>query len=83
MTTTLIVGYIVRATDAALAFVAQDSAKVSGIKPLWIPRKKIESAKESDAMGVKIQTAQDGERVGILTSLLVDSAFLAKVGMAA
>lgn len=83
MTTTLIVGYIVRATDAALAFVAQDSAKLVGVKPLWIPRKKIESAKEGDAMGVKIQTAQDGERVGILTSLLVDSAFLAKVGVAA
>lgn len=83
MTTTMIVGYVVRTTDAAVAFVAENSAKVAGVKPLWIPRKKIETAKEGDAMGVKIQTAQDGERVGILTSLLVDSAFLARVGVAA
>jgi hypothetical protein len=79
MTTTTLVGYVVRSTDAALAFVAADSAKVSGVKPLWIPRKKIEGAKESDAMGVRIQTAQDGERIGILTVLTVDSDWLAKV----
>jgi hypothetical protein len=79
MTTTYLVGYVVRSTDAALAFVAEASAKVAGVKPLWIPRKKIADAKESDAMGVRIQTAQDGERVGILTALTVDSAWLAKV----
>lgn len=79
MTTTTLVGYVVRTTDAAVAFVAETSAKVAGIKPLWIPRKKIESAKEGDAMGVRIQTAQDGERIGILTALTVDSAWLAKV----
>lgn len=82
MTTTL-VGYVVRSTDAAIAFVAETSAKVAGVKPLWIPRKKIESAKESDAMGVRIQTAQDGERIGILTALLVETAFLDRIGVLA
>ena len=74
-----LVGYVVRATDAALAFVAESDAATTGIKPLWIPRKKILAAKESDAMGRKIQTAQDGERIGILTFLEVDDAFIAKV----
>ena len=45
--------------------------------------KKIEGAKESDAMGVRIQTAQDGERIGILTALLVDTAFLDRIGVLA
>lgn len=74
-----LVGYVVRTTDAAVAFVAESDAATVGIKPLWIPRKKIHAAKESDAMGRKIQTAQDGERIGILTYLDVDSAFLEKV----
>lgn len=74
-----LVGYVVRTTDAAVAFVAESDAGIAGIKPLWIPRKKIAAAKESDAMGRKIQTAQDGERIGILTYLDVDSAFLEKV----
>lgn len=74
-----LVGYVVRTTDAAVAFVAESDAATVGIKPLWIPRKKIASAKESDAMGRKIQTAQDGERIGILTYLDVDSAFIQKV----
>lgn len=73
------VGYVVRVTDAAMAFVAESDAGKAGIKPLWIPRKKILAAKESDAMGRKIQTAQDGERVGILFNLNVCDAFLAKV----
>lgn len=74
-----LVGYVVRTTDAAVAFVAESDAATVGIKPLWIPRKKIAAAKESDAMGRKIQTAQDGERIGILTYIDVDSAFLEKV----
>lgn len=73
------VGYVVRTTDAALAFVAESDAATVGIKPLWIPRKKISAAKESDAMGRRIQTAQDGERIGILTYLDVDDAFIQKV----
>lgn len=73
------VGYVVRATDAALAFVAESDAATVGIKPLWIPRKKILAAKESDALGRRIKTAQDGERIGILTYLDVDDAFIQKV----
>ena len=73
------IGYVVRATDAALAFVAEADAGKAGVKPLWIPRRKIEAAKESDAMGRKIQTAQDGERVGILFNLTVCDAWTAKV----
>lgn len=73
------VGYVVRTTDAAVAFVAESDAATVGVKPLWIPRKKITLAKESDAMGRKIQTAQDGERIGILSMLEVCDAFIAKV----
>jgi hypothetical protein len=73
------IGYVVRTTDAAMAFVAESDAGKAGIKPLWIPRKKILAAKESDALGRKIDTAQDGERVGILFNLDVCDAFLAKV----
>ena len=73
------IGYVVRTTDAAMAFVAESDAGKAGVKPLWIPRKKILAAKESDALGRKIDTAQDGERVGILFNLDVCDAFLAKV----
>jgi hypothetical protein len=62
-----------------MAFVAESDAGKAGVKPLWIPRKKILAAKESDALGRKIQTAQDGERIGILFNLDVCDAFLAKV----
>ena len=72
-------GYMVRTTDAAIAFVSEADAGKAGVKPLWIPRKKILAAKEADAMGRKIQTAQDGERVGIPCALDVCDAFLAKV----
>jgi hypothetical protein len=83
MTTTTLVGYVVRTTDAAIAFVRESDAGVAGVRPIWFPRKKIEGAKESDAMGVRIQTAQDGERIGILTALLVDTAFLDRIGVLA
>lgn len=73
------VGYVVRETDAAVAFVAESDASIAGVKPLWIPRKKIESATESDGLGRSIKTAQDGERIGIPMALSVDDAFVAKV----
>lgn len=77
--TTLMIGYIVRETTAAVAFVAN----ASDTKPLWIPRKKIAAFKELDLKSVTVKTAQDGERVGIPYEMDVDSAFLAKIGMAA
>lgn len=73
------IGYVVRVTDAAMAFVAESDAGKAGVKPLWVPRKKILAAKESDAMGRKIVTAQDGERVGTPISLDIDDAFLARI----
>lgn len=72
-------GYVVRVTEAAVAYVSNEDASKIGVKPLWIPRKKIEAYKEADAMGRKIQTAQDGERVGIPATITVDDAFLAKI----
>ena len=79
MTTTLLFGYVVRTTDAAVAFVAS----ASDTKPLWLPRRKIHAMQELDLKSVTIKTAQDGERVGIPYEIDVDSAFLEKVGLAA
>ena len=79
MTTTTLVGYVVRSTDAALAFVANESAKTVGVKLLWIPRKKIAESIELDTKTVRVKTGQDGERNGVPHSLAVDSAWLAKV----
>lgn len=73
------IGYMVRATDAAIAFVAESDAATVGVKPLWIPRKKILAAKESDARGRTIVTAQDGERIGTPMFVDVCDVFLAKV----
>ncbi len=74
-------GYVTRVTEAANQFVFAKDANVVGVKPLWVPVKKILSAKESDDSSVKIVTAQDGERVGIPFTLDIDDAFLAKVGV--
>lgn len=76
------IGYVVRTTEAAVAFVAEENRNVKGVKPLWIPRKKIDSMVESDALAVFIDTAQDGERVGVPHTLDVCDAFLAKVAAA-
>ena len=78
MTAALLIGYIVRETDAAVAFVAN----AHDTKPLWLPRKKIVAMRELDLTSVKVVTAQDGERVGIPCEIDADSAFLARVGMA-
>jgi len=79
MTTTLLIGYVVRETEAAIAFVAN----ASDAKPLWLPRKKIHAMRELDLKSVRVKTAQDGERVGIPYEIDADSAFLEKVGLAA
>jgi hypothetical protein len=72
------VGYVVGTTDAAMAFVAESDAGKAGIRPLWLPRKKILAAKESDAMGKRIETDK-GERIGILFNLNVCDEFLEKI----
>jgi len=75
-------GYIVRETEAAVAFVRDADAAKSGVRPLWIPRTKLGRIREADAMGRRIVTAQDGERVGIPATVEIDAAFAAKVGAA-
>jgi hypothetical protein len=77
-----VTGYITRVTDAANQFVFAKDAATVGVKPLWIPVRKIVSAIELDAKSVNIVTAQDGERVGIPFTLDIDDAFAAKVGLA-
>jgi hypothetical protein len=79
MTTTLLIGYIVRETEAAVAFVAN----ASDTKPLWLPRTKIAAMRELDLLSVKVNTAQDGERVGIPYEIDADSAFLVRIGLTA
>jgi hypothetical protein len=74
-------GYIVRSTDAAVAFIA-DKDMIDGVKPLWLPRKKIVSFQELDTRSKNIVTAQDGERVGTPVLVDIDDAFAAKVGVA-
>jgi hypothetical protein len=76
-------GYVVRETEAAIAFVREADAGVSGVKPIWIPRKKLGRIRESDCAGRKIVTAQDGERIGIPTTVEVESAFLDRIGVLA
>lgn len=74
-------GYIVRETEAAVAFVA-NAAMHAGVKPLWLPRKKIVAMRELDESSRTIQTAQDGERIAIPFAIEIDDAFATKVGVA-
>lgn len=76
-------GFVVRETEAAVAFVSQADAGKDGVRPLWVPRRKILAASELDLMGVTIRTAQDGERIGLPFSLTVEDEFAAKVKLAA
>ena len=75
-------GYIVRETEAAVAFVARRDMK-AGVKPLWVPKAKILVRHEQDRASVTIATAQDGERVGVPTVLVVDNDWAVKVGILA
>ena len=75
-------GYIVRETEAAVAFVREADAAKAAVRPLWIPRAKLGRIREADCMGRRIATAQDGERVGIPATVEINAAFAAKVGAA-
>lgn len=77
----IVTGYITRTTDAANQFVFAKDVNVVGVKPLWVPVRKIVSAIELDTASVKIVTAQDGERVGIPMTLDIEDTFAAKVGL--
>lgn len=75
-----LVGFVVRETEAAVAFVAEGDAATVGVKPLWLPRKKILSGGESDAMGRQIAVAGETlPRVGVPVAYDVCDEFLAKV----
>jgi hypothetical protein len=76
-------GYIVRETEAAVAFVRESDASVAGVKPIWLPRKKIHAMQELDLTSRRIATAQDGDRVGIPTIVEVETAFLDRIGVLA
>ena len=76
-----VTGYITRTTEAANQFVFAKDAATVGVKPLWVPIRKIVTAVELDGKSVEIHTAQDGTRVGIPFTLDIEDAFAAKVGL--
>jgi hypothetical protein len=80
MTTLMRSGFVVRETEAAVAFVAASQAGVANVKPLWLPRKKIVKITEIDAISRAIETAQDGRRQGVPVKVEIDEAFATKVG---
>lgn len=74
-------GYIVRETEAAVAFVR--APLTAQMKPLWVPRKKISSQVEHDLPSLSIDVAGESlRRMGTPVTLEIDPAFLAKVGVA-
>jgi hypothetical protein len=74
-------GYIVRETEAAVAFVR--APLTAQMKPLWVPRKKIAAFEELDLPSLSIDIAGESyRRMGTPVNLDIDAAFLAKVGVA-
>ena len=76
-------GFVVRETEAAVAFVRAQDAAVQQVRPLWLPRKKIAELVELDLAGRRIMTAQDGERIGIPVMVSVDAEFAERVKLVA
>jgi hypothetical protein len=74
-------GYIVRETEAAVAFVR--APLTAQMKPLWVPRKKIAATEELDLPSLSIDIAGEPiRRMGTPVNLTIDAAFLEKVGVA-
>lgn len=75
-------GYIARETDNAVAFVmSQDADKT--VKPLWVPRKKIDEITELDEPSKAIQLAGENvKRQATPVILDIDNNFLRKIGVA-
>ena len=72
----LIKGYIARETEAAVAFVRTAETQ----KPLWLPRKKIASLTELDAVSIRVQLAGEKiARLAVPVEIDIDEAFLAKI----
>jgi len=74
-------GYIVRETEAAVAFVR--TPITAQMKPFWVPRKKITEMTELDLPSLSIDIAGESlRRMGTPVNLDIDAAFLEKVGVA-
>jgi hypothetical protein len=74
-------GYIVRETEAAVAFVR--APLTAQMKPFWVPRKKIVSQCELDLPSLAVDIAGETlSRMGTPVELEIDAAFLEKVGVA-
>ena len=73
-------GFIVGESEKAIALVRDVDIK-SGVKPFWVPRKKIISQTELDICSRQVQTDK-GDRIGVPVSIDVDDDFLARVGVA-
>lgn len=74
-------GYIVRETEAAVAFVR--APLTAQMKPLWVPRKKILDSAEQDLPSASIDMAGESiRRMGTPVTLDICPDFLKKVGVA-
>jgi hypothetical protein len=79
MITITLNGFIARETEKAVAFLATAATA----KPLWIPRAKIATIVETDALSASVQLAGEGiARQAVPVSVEIDAAFAAKVGAA-
>lgn len=82
MTTITLSGYIARETNAAVAFVQLPLAGEH--RPLWIPRKKIASLIERDALSASVQLKGESiRRLATPVEVEIDAEFAAKVGAGA
>ena len=75
----LMTGYIVGETEKAVALV-RDSDVKAGVKPMWLPRKKIAQIIERDVRDCAIETA-NGRKIGLPVLVDVDDEFLARIGV--
>lgn len=81
MTAIALSGYIVRETEAAVAFV--QLPLTLDMKPLWVPRRKIVAQRETDGYSASVQLKGEAiRRLGVPVDLEIDAAFAAKVGAA-
>jgi hypothetical protein len=80
MTAITLTGYIVRETEAAVAFVQQAGVDAA---PLWLPRRKIVASKELDTLSAGVQLrGETAKRVGVPVELQVCEEFAKRVGVA-
>lgn len=79
---TTITGYIARETEKAVALVTLPLT--ADMIPLWVPRAKIVSLQERDALSATVQLAGENiRRLAVPVEIEIDAAFAAKVGVGA